>query len=143
MTLHRTRDNSHSYVALRSHNTSIEVGMIMQSFRSRVTENAALDNLLDTHSNVLSELTIVHKRLMVLERIAINPAAYPTARVQRRHSRGIPAGKERWNWISKQPDIQRHAITPDDVWGLLVEADRVCEIYGLPDITEGLKWLPR
>lgn len=134
---------SNSYVALKSHNTSLDVGMIMTSYRSRVTENAALAFPV-IQTGQLSELTIVHIRLIVLERVGLNPLLYPTARLQRRHQRPIPLGKELWNWISKQPDVARHGITPDDVCGLLVEARRIIELFGERDfdITRGFKWLP-
>lgn len=136
--------SSKSYVSLRAHNTSLDVGMIMTSYRARNTENAALDTPYIPSSLQLSELTIVHIRLIVLERIGLNPALYPTARLQRRHQRPIPVGRELWNWISKQPDVARHGITADDVCGLLVEARRIIEIFGEMDfdITGGLKWLP-
>lgn len=119
-----------SYIALRSHNTSIDVGMIMLSYRARNTENEALAGLY-TPEHILSELTILHIRLIVLERVGLNPAMYPAARVKDRRKHPIENGLKLWEWMAEQPDIVKHGVTPHDIAGLLAEARRIIEIFGM------------
>lgn len=113
--------------------------MIMISFRARNTENAALSNI-HIPAYELSELTIVHLRLMVLEHVGLNPNLYPNARVRGRRKHPIENGAKLWQWIAEQPDVRRHGITEGDIPGFLNEARRIIEVFGMEkNIQDGFK----
>ena len=80
-------------------------GTYLTSEGSRKTERAALARYSSRG------LTAMHKRLMKLEQIAMNPQMHPRTRVKNRPGRAIWQPQARALWIGSQPGINLNAAT--------------------------------
>lgn len=80
------------------------------SQKTRQTEADALDGL-----DLGARLTPFHKRLLVLERIALQPETHRDVSVKNRPQVGLSIGMQTWLWIASQPDIKKMNLRASDI----------------------------
>lgn len=119
--MRKISNSGSSFISLRSHDTTDEEGLFIQVSQSaRGTENDALiSDAILLKDTLLSDL---HHELLALERICIDPSAYPERYVSNRPVRTIYQEVARCRWIAGQPSIKKLALTWEDVRGYLNEA---------------------
>ena len=90
------------------------------SQKARATEEAALETI-----DLNARLTPFHLRLVILERIALNPDSHKHERVVNRPQYPLTAGMQTWLWIASQPDIKKLNLRARDVGAFLNQSDKI------------------